>query len=745
MRGSSGATITVLYVDGSERRREGARRGLSAANASLAVDTADTVANARAKLNDEVPDCLVSRYRLPPDDGLSLLEGVRENHSRLPFVLCTDQGDERLASAAISAGVDEYLGRGAADWDRVAASVAAVVEPPQTDQQLDESEQRYRTLVEGSHDGIYIYRDDRFRFVNDRVCEITGYDETRLYEMSIWDLVHPDDRERVREIGERRRRGGDAPNTYEARIVTAEGETRHLEFSVQSTTYRGEWAALGSVRDVTERRERERQLREEQEFVETLFDTLDDVIFVSTLDGDLLRWNDRMVEVTGYTEDRLAETNVFDLLRGDYEEVTADLVRERVESGDGGLQVAVETADGDTIPFEFRGSTLTNEAGEVHAFAGVARDVTDRRRREQELAQYQTIIEAVGDPVYTLDAAGRITLVNEALEEITGYSEAELLGEHVSILMRDQDVETAQRLIERLLKGDDQHNGTFEMEAVTADGGHIPCEDHMALLPGAEEFQGTAGVVRDISDRKERERTLRRQNERLDQFAGVVSHDLRNPLNVIIGRLDHARQTGEGVHFDAIERAAYRMERMIDDLLALARDGKRVGAVEPVSLDAVVDKAWSTVETDDATLDVAGSLGHVAADENRLLSLFENLFRNAVEHGTETAGQGDEAVTVRVGRLESPDETGFYVADDGPGIPADRRERVFDHGYTTGQEGTGLGLVIVEGIAQAHGWEISVTDSREDGIADEGSGSAARQSGSSAGARFEITDVSRPD
>jgi PAS domain S-box-containing protein len=753
MRGSSGAAITVLYVDGSDRRRAECRRRLGAADESLTVETAASVSDAVTAFESGVDHCVVSRYHLPDGDGLDLLADVRDVDGDVPFVLYTERGDETVASEAIAAGVDDYVTAGDTDWTGLAERVVSAVETARTRQQLAESEQRYRTLVEGSHDGIYIYRDDRFQFVNDRVSEITGYDRDALYEMSIWDIVHPEDRDRVRDIGARRRRGEDAPNTYDARIVTADGETRYLEFSVQSTSYRGEWAALGSVRDVTERRRRERQFREEHEFVETLLDTLDDVIFVSTLDGDILRWNDRMVEVTGYPPARLEEMNVFELLRGDYDGVSADVVRDRVESRDGGLQVEVETADGETIPFEFRGSTLTNEDGEIDAIAGVARDVTERRRREQELAQYQTIIEAVGDPVYTLDEEGRITLVNEALEEITGYSEAELLGEHVSILMRDEDVATAQRLIERLLKSDEQRNGTFEMEAVTKDGRHIPCEDHVAVLRGPDGFEGTAGVVRDISDRKERERTLRQQNERLDQFAGVVSHDLRNPLNVIVGRLDHARETGDDVHFDAIERAARRMERMIDDLLTLARDGQRVGEVEPVSLDAIVDRAWGTVETGDADLVVEGSLGTVAADEDRLPSLFENLFRNAVEHGStgnrnaersddavehgstspdsqarqDAVDHGGAGVTVRVGTIETDSTTGFFVADDGPGISEDQHERVFDHGYTTADEGTGLGLVIVEGITQAHGWEIATTESRE------------------GGARFEVTGVSRPD
>ena len=720
MSGSSGAAITVLVVDGGERGQDRVATRIRDVEPSMAVESVGSADAALAALDAGEFDCLVSRYRLPDGTGLDLLEAVREVDRFLPFVLFAEEGDEHVASEAISLDVSEYVhGSGPDRYARLADRIEAAVADHRTEQSLRESEQRYRTLVEGSHDGIYIYRDDQFRFVNDRACEITGYDRERLYEMSIWDLLHPDDRERVREIGRKRRNGEDAPNTYDARVVTADGETRYLQFSVQSTTYRGEWAALGSVRDVTERRRREEQFREEHEFVETLLDTLDDVIFVATLDGDLVRWNDRLHDVTGYDDSELAETNVFELLRGDYEAVSADVVRERVESRSGGLEVEVETADGETIPFEFRGSTLTGEDGDVTRIAGVARDVTEQRERERELAQYRTIIEAVGDPVYTLGADGRITLVNDALEEITGYDESELLGEHVSILMREEDVTTARSLIEELLKSEERRNGTFEMEAVTKAGDRIPCEDHMALLPGPEAFNGTAGVVRDISERKERERTLRRQNERLDQFASVVSHDLRNPLNVIVGRLEAARETGADEHFDAIERSARRMERLIDDLLTLARDGQRVGEVEPVSVDAVVDRAWGTVETAAARLVVEDDLGVVAADGDRLPSLFENLFRNSVEHG------GDE-VTVRVGRIDTDETTGFFVADTGTGFQHDEYDRVFDHGYTTATDGTGLGLVIVEGIVEAHGWSIDATESRE------------------GGARFEITDVSRP-
>ncbi|WP_136715991.1 PAS domain S-box protein [Halorientalis salina] len=802
MTASVDGPISVLYVDGDADQQDRVVAGLEDGGGDLAVTAVATGEDAISRFDAGAFDCLVSEYALPDTDGLTVLERVRERDGTVPFVLYTDAGDERVASDAFSAGATDYLRKDGTDQGDLTAAIEAAVDEYRTERALEESEERYRTLVEGSHDGIYIYQDAEFVFVNDRICEITGYSEAELADMEIWELVHPADRDRVRAIGERRARGENPPQTYDSRILTKDGETRYLEFSVASITHEGNWAALGSVRDVTEHRERERELRAEQEFVRTILDTLDDVIFVSSLDGEILRWNDRLCDVTGYSDDELADMVVFDIVPEEYETDMVGVIRDVLSTGTASVEGEALTRTGERIPFEFRGSELQNSEGEVIGVAGVARDVSERRAREQELAQYRTIVEAVGDPVYTLDTDGNFTLVNEALAEMTGHEGDELVGEHVSTVMRDQDVETATELIEELLKSDERRNATFEMQTVTAEGDRVSCEDHIALLPSKEGFQGTAGVVRDITDRKEREETLRRQNERLDQFAGVVSHDLRNPLNVMLSRLELARQSGDEEHFAAIEAAGERMERLIDDLLTLARDGQTVGEVEPVALGPAVESAWKNVETTAATLSVQADDAQFLADSDRLASLLENLFRNAVEHGStspdsqtrqdavehgstsnrissddavehgstspdsqtrqdavehgstgdrtatrskrptdpcapgseaglsgsgggpaEAAEQRSESVRVRVGRIESTGTTGFYVADDGPGIPPSERADVFQHGYSNSENGTGLGLVIVEGIAEAHDWSVSVTESE------------------TGGARFEVTGV----
>ena len=228
--------------------------------------------------------------------------------------------------------------------------------------------------------------------------------------------------------------------------------------------------------------------------------------------------------------------------------------------------------------------------------------------------------------------------------------------------------------------------------------------------------RGHVFLLRDVTERERRqtelerrEAELERQNERLEDFAGVVSHDLRNPLAAATAAVELARH-GEGDDEDALDRAANAHERMddlIEGLLSLATAGKSVDEVDHVSLDGTARRVWSRLETADATLAVDGPDEPALADGDRLEQLLSNLFRNAIEH----AGD-DVAVRVKIERRE--DGIAVAVADDGPGVPPDQRSEVTERGVSLGG-GTGLGLAIVGDIAEAHGWTLSVEESETGG------------------------------
>jgi len=210
-------------------------------------------------------------------------------------------------------------------------------------------------------------------------------------------------------------------------------------------------------------------------------------------------------------------------------------------------------------------------------------------------------------------------------------------------------------------------------------------------------------LLTEVTERRRRQRALEAKNDRLDSFAEVLSHDLRNPLSVAAGSAELAREEPAPEHFDRLDDAHDRMDEIIDTMLTLSRSGQSVADPEVVDIETVVREAWSVIRAPDASLSVAGT-ADIAADPTRLQQLFENLFRNAIEHG------GSD-VTVRVGVTE----TGFFVADDGPGIPEDQREAVFTPGTSSATDGTGMGLAIVRTVADGHEWSISVTESESGG------------------------------
>lgn len=329
-------------------------------------------------------------------------------------------------------------------------------------------------------------------------------------------------------------------------------------------------------------------------------------------------------------------------------------------------------------------------------------------RREERFEKLITNSPAI---ISVLAADGTFSYISPSIGEILGYEPAELVGTNAFSKVHPEDREAVWTVFAALVREPDEvRSAQYRYESASGDWQWL--EAHGNNLLDVPAVGGIVVNVQDVSERKAHECTLERQNERLDEFTSVVSHDLRNPLNVATGRLALAREEADTEHLAAVARSHDRMEALIEDLLLLAKRGDTVGETHPVGLQEAVERAWETTTAPGATLEPVGldDSNTLPADPERLDQLLENLFRNAVEHG-------GPAVTVRVGPL--PD--GFYVADDGPGIPEETRGRVFEHGYTTGRDGTGFGLSIVNRIAEAHGWSVAVTESE------------------TGGARFEIT------
>ena len=493
---------------------------------------------------------------------------------------------------------------------------------------------------------------------------------------------------------------------------------------------------------------------------ETLVETLPGVVYRTR---DTPEWETDFVggnceSLTGYPADAIVAGEVTwgsDIIHPDDRASVRDAVDAQLETGDTfELTYRILSADGDKKWVNEHGQRVAIEDGEA-IFEGFITDVTALKKSERQLAQYsdtleglqrttQQLLEATTptaaaeividgiESAFRFDTAGIWLATDDKLEPVAQTERGQtLIGEPPTYSPAEQSlswvafVEGTTRRIESMADQPDRANPETPINSELI----VPLGEYALLNIGstepeafseadAERVQLWADTVTEAFARvdqlqqlKTREAELTRQRDRLDQFASVVSHDLRNPINVASGRLKLAAEECDSDQLEIIDRALSRMEELIDDALLLARQGQTVGETESLVLCDLVAQCWQTVATAEAAIDCQTD-AVIRADPSRLADVIENLFRNAVEHGT-------DSVQITVGATD----TGFYIADDGPGIPPDEREQIFETGYSTNTDGTGFGLAIVREIVEAHGWAVTVGESE------------------AGGARFDITGV----
>ncbi|WP_436902591.1 PAS domain-containing protein [Halovenus halobia] len=539
-------------------------------------------------------------------------------------------------------------------------------------------------------------------------------------------------------------------NAMESRSSTSvEGYLEEIDTGLEFAIYpEFDGGLTFYTRDVTERKEQEKVLTRNTRAIDEapIGITISDP---SQADNPMIYVNDRFQELTGYSEAKTLGRNCRFLQGEATDPEPVARMREAVDNED---PVSVELRnyqkDGTEFWNQVSIAPVRDDDGSVVNWVGFQRDISDQRRRERVLREMYDIISdrhrSFEDKVQALLELGRTELNTEygTLSEIRGEEyvfefvatddDTIQSGEVVPVSATNCEVVASSE--ETLVAGDIERDEPEQTDRAGFTEWGISCYLGAPVFTGDEvygtfcfygrearsdQFSKWQVTLVDLMSRwvsyelqhREANEQLQQTNERLEQFSSVVSHDLRNPLNVAQLRLDLANQECASDHHTAIGQALDRMDALITELLALAREGKSTTEMTSVNLATLTENCWDNVDTRDASIfsDIERT---IRADEGQLSQVFENLVRNAVEHG------GDD-VTVRVGELDA----GFYIEDDGPGIPEDKRDDVFDAGYSTSDKGTGFGLSIVKQVVDAHNWEIHLTE------------------GSEGGARFEITGV----
>ncbi len=714
------------------------------------ITAVSSLAQLHSRLEAALVDGVVVGHDEPDLDAVAVLERLRDRHPAVPVVVFPRDGSEALASAVLGAGGTDYVRRVdgyktlAARLERAVDDTAAHADPDCC------------AVLDSLDDAVIVSEPSSCTAtdVNERVCELVGcrFRDARRCTLDTPDAASSD--ETVESIVDR----------------TLEDGTQQIEWQCQTTTGDEFWAELtfervlrdgapnvvAICRDISTYKRRRHRLRRFERALEQAGHS----IYIMAPDGTIQYVNSAFEANTGYSADEAVGATPQLLTSGVHGPAFYRDLWDTIHAGDvWNDQIVTRRKNGTEYTANQTIAPITDEDGDIVNFVAVNADISDQKRREAQFRQLHHAVREWIEATTREDVATRtISHLEELLEhELTAVflhdpASAQLRPAAVSAAADelfethprfDEDEGIAWHVFETgseamyddVRRAADVHNPETPIRSEIV----LPLGDHGVLFVASQTvaaFDETdhtvlrvvASSLEATFDRICREQTLEQQRDRFEKFAHVVSHDLRNPLTVAMGELERARQTTNDEAFDHVVQAHERIANIIDDLLLLAREGRAIDDRQPVSLADVASNAWDTVDAAGVSLELARDR-RVLADPGRLQQLFENLFRNSVEHGlvrpdsrtrqdavecdsTHSRPVADDtALTIRVGLTED----GFYVADTGVGIPDIERERILETGYTTADDGTGLGLSIVQTIVDSHGWSLEITDSEAGG------------------------------
>ncbi len=592
----------------------------------------------------------------------------------------------------------------------VVGSTRNITEQKQQQQQL----QRLQQAIDGASVAMTLSDPTRENnplvYVNDAFEEMTGYTEAEALGRSRRFLKSENnDPERMEKL--REALSAEEPVTVELRTTRKDGTEFWTRLTV-SPIHDDDGRlvrTLWTQEDITERKQRERELETQRRFIEQALDALDDLFYVLDEDGAIQRWNEQALAVTGYTESELAEMHALELFPDAHTERVADAV-ERVLTEDQATMDAVEaellTADGDRIPYEFTGGRLTDTEGNVTGLVGVGRDVTERRQRER---RFRALVENSNDIISIIDAeTGRLTYQSPSVEQILGYDPDETVGDIVWDYIHPDDRDRTVATLDAWLNDPETAPDTVEYRAQHADGSWRWMEAQGNDQRGTDSVEGYVVNCRDVTDRRERQQQLTLLNR-------VLRHNLRNDLNVMLGAADTIRSRASGPVANSAEQILQKGGELLQtaeverEIIGLLREQPeyRELALEPL-LGQIASTVGSTYP--DAVIDIDCPDGATVQATRELGKALRELVTNAVVHND------DESPTVTVTVEQRADTTHIQVADTGPRIPEMERNVLLGRGERTPlYHGTGLGLWFVELAVSRSGGTITFAENSPTG------------------------------
>jgi len=694
------------------------------------ADTATSASEGVDRLAEAEFDCVVSAYDMPDGDGIEFLEAVRERGLELPFLLFTGEGSEAVASEAISAGVTDYFRKksGTEQFSVVTNRIDRAVEKFRAERELDATRRRYRKLVEQNLVGIYVIRDGKFVYVNPKLAEVHGYDRETVVGMPVLELVAPEERDRVEENLRRRLNEGVEEIQYRTVGLTKDGERIDIELHGSRVEYGDDPEIVGAELDVTEQTEYERELENREAKYRSLFEDARDAIMVLDEDG-FLDCNGMTLELFGFDSvEAFTERTPWELSPEtqpdgtDSKEAAQNYVETAFEEGEAFFEWVHTRNDGTEFHADVKLSRFQLDGEPV--LRALVRDITTEKEYERELenreAKYRSLFESARDPIILLDEEGFFDCNGTALE-LFGFDSVEAFAERtpweLSPETQPDGTDSKAAAKGHIETAFEEGEASFEWVHTRNDGTEFPAEVTLSRfqLDGEPVLHE---IVRDITERKQYERTLEEQRDTLEVLNQVLRHDVRNDLQLVTSYAEILEDSCDDEEASRHATTILESARHAVELTQTARDIADVllsdsNETRRVALEPTLENKASGVQSSypESVIAYEPRIPSVRVDADGMLpSVFENLLKNAIQHNDKDVAE------VRVSATEGDGTVTVRIADNGPGIPDERKESVFGKGQTgLDSAGTGMGLYLVETLVTTYGGEVWVEDNDPEG------------------------------
>lgn len=627
-----------------------------------------------------------------------------------------------------------------------------LTEKKKAEESLRQSEEKYRLLVENSHDAIIVYQDANLKFHNEKVESLSGYSGEEIAALSsVFELIHPGDRERVLDYYTKRMQGQEAPSNYTYRIVHKNGSIKWVEINVAVINWEGKQASIGFFTDLTERKMAEEALKISEEKYNKAFYKNPNLMILADLESrTILEVNEAYTKTMGYSVEEVVNIPGHLGRTADTSEDKEKIINQLASKGHvEDYEIALRKKNGERSIFLLTSEMVLIENKELFILTGV--DISERKKAEEELRaseeKFRILFEKTALGAAMVDMDGHPLLSNSALQYMVGYSEQELAGMVFTEFTHPDDIEKDWELFTKLIEG---KRDSYQMEKrYIHKKGHVAWGNLTVSLVrdklGKPDY--IIGMIEDITQRKkaeeqreraleelEKQRTLSARSDRLrslGEMAAAISHELYQPLVGVRGRAEHLLiaqkrkwdvkpETYRKNLSDIIE-SADRMNHIIEHVRLFAREAGKPES-SPVSVNEVVlstikliseqfrshglslkkrlTKTVQMIQINPYSLEeVLLNLMTNARDAVEERMVIDKAFENpTVTIGTKMVGDKDES------RMQ------IIISDNGIGISVENMDRLFDPFFTTKEtdKGTGLGLSIVKSIVEQYDGAVSI-------------------------------------